>query len=296
MNALTVDVEDYFQVEAFRARVSPKDWDSRELRVASNARRVLEFLDAHRVRATFFVLGWVARKVPEIVAEIAAAGHEIACHGHWHRLVYELEPEEFRSDLREATRAIEDAAGARPSAFRAPSFSIRQDSLWALEILAEEGYRHDSSIFPIRHDIYGFPGFPRRPVEIVWTRADGSSASIVEFPLSTVRVLGLNLPGPGGGYLRILPFSYLRFALRRIAEVDRAPAIVYVHPWEFDPEQPRIGCGLRSRFRHYTGLGRTERRLSALLRAFPFGTLTAALEPLGKLPAASLGALRSRPA
>jgi polysaccharide deacetylase family protein (PEP-CTERM system associated) len=285
LNALTVDVEDYFHVEAFSGSVSRDSWDTFPLRVEANTLRLLDLFDRHQVRATFFILGWVARKRPGLVAEIARRGHEIGCHSFWHRLVYRLTPDEFRADLREATRTIEDAAGVRVRGYRAPTYSVTAKSLWALEILAEEGYAYDSSIFPLRHDVYGLPSFPRHPVELDLDGARGGTMplpadrrSLIEFPPSTVRALGWNLPGPGGGYLRILPFRYSLWALGRLRREGKMPATVYIHPWEVDPEQPRIRAPLRSRLRHYTGLRRTSARLAALLDRYPFTTMGRVLE------------------
>ncbi len=275
IHALTVDVEDYFHVEAFAKLIGRDRWDGYPLRVESSTMRILDLFDRHGVKATFFVLGWVARKTPRLVSEIARRGHEIGCHSFWHRLVYGLSPEDFRSDLREATRTIEDAAQVKLRGHRAPSYSITRQSLWALDVLAEEGYAYDSSIFPIRHDIYGFPEFPRFPVKV---RLRGGAATITEFPPSTVRILGRNLPGPGGGYLRIFPLAYARWALRRLEKRDRKLGTVYVHPWEVDPDQPRMNGPLRSRLRHYTNLKRTQARLDRLLGEFRFAPMGKVLE------------------
>jgi polysaccharide deacetylase family protein (PEP-CTERM system associated) len=268
-NALTVDVEDYFHVEAFRKVVGVGEWEQYPLRVEESTRRLLDLFDRHGVKGTFFVLGWVARKRPRVVEEIARRGHELGCHSYWHRLVYGLEPDEFRADTREATAAIEDAAGRTPRLYRAPSFSVAARSLWALDVLAELGYELDSSIFPIRHDLYGFPEFPSFPVRVLL----GSGRSITEFPMSTTRFLGRNFPGPGGGWLRILPGWYSRLVLGRIHRREAAPGMVYLHPWEVDPAQPRIRASWRSRFRHYTCLESTERKLEALLERFRFAPL-----------------------
>jgi polysaccharide deacetylase family protein (PEP-CTERM system associated) len=289
LNALTVDVEDYFHVEAFSSRVDRSSWDDFPPRVEENTSRLLDLFDRHGARGTFFILGWVARKQPRLVAGIAARGHEIACHSFWHRLVHRLTPEEFRADLRDATRAIEDAAGTRLRGYRAPTYSITMESLWALEILAEEGYAFDSSIFPVRHDVYGMPSFPRAPVELDL----GSGGTIVEFPPSTVRVLGVNFPGPGGGYLRILPFAYSRWAFRRIVREGKIPGVVYIHPWEIDADQPRIPAPLRSRLRHYTGLRRTEERLSWLLERFRFAPMSQVLAERAPQARLTLGDLRA---
>jgi polysaccharide deacetylase family protein (PEP-CTERM system associated) len=287
VNALSVDVEDYFHVEAFRDVVDSARWDEYPLRVEASTRRLLHILERSDVRATFFVLGWVARRCPALVKDIAARGHEVGCHSFWHRLVYTLSPEEFRRDTAEATQALEDLTGTAVRAYRAPSYSVTKRSLWALEVLAELGYTCDSSVFPIRHDVYGLPSFPRFPVEV----ALGGGRSIVEFPMSTWRVLGMNWPGPGGGYLRIFPLAYSRAALRRLNRKERRPGMVYVHPWEFDPEQPRLRGRLRSRLRHYTGLRSTERKIESLLGSFRFAPMQEVLQrfpPEGKVELASL--------
>ena len=207
-------------------------------------------------------------------------GHELACHSYWHRLVYDLEPDEFRRDTEEATRALEDAGQTMLRGYRSPCFSITKRSMWALEVLAECGYRYDSSIFPVRHDVYGFPTFPRFPVSVEWSEGgsapDATSSGIVEFPPCTVRLFGANLPGPGGGYLRLFPLRYSVWALRRLETRDGRPGTIYIHPWEIDPEQPRLAGRLKSRFRHYTGLARTEARLRTLMRRFRFA-------PMGKI-------------
>jgi len=273
-HALTVDVEDYFQVESFSKQVGRERWESYPLRVEASTMRLLDLFDRRQVKATFFVLGWVARKAPRLVEEIARRGHELGCHSFWHRLVYGLTREEFREDLREATRVIEDAGQTRLRGYRAPTYSVTPRSLWALEVLAEEGYAFDSSIFPIRHDVYGFPSFPRFPVRVQC----GGELAITEFPAATVHVLGRNLPGPGGGYLRIFPVRYALWALRRIERRDRRPGAVYLHPWEVDPAQPRLDGPLRSRLRHYTGLAGAARKLERLLGAFRFAPMGQVLE------------------
>jgi len=265
---LSVDVEDYFQVEAFSRDVSRADWDRWPSRVVANTRRALDLCDRHGVKATYFVLGWVANKFPQLVREIHSRGHELACHSYWHRTVYSLTPQAFREDLRQAREAVEQAAGTRILGYRAPSWSITAKSLWALDILAEEGFAYDSSIFPIRHDLYGIPGAERVPHRLATPSGD-----LTEFPPATVRIGGTNFPVAGGGYLRILPLYYNQWSLRRL-EREGAPAIVvYFHPWELDPDQPRIASRWRSRFRHHTNVAGMESRLSGLLssRAFiPF--------------------------
>jgi polysaccharide deacetylase family protein (PEP-CTERM system associated) len=265
-SVLSVDVEDYFQVEAFTGVVKRRDWDGFPSRVVANTHRVLDLLDDCGVSGTFFILGWVAERFPELVAEIVRRGHEPACHSYWHRLVYTLDPEEFRLDTRRAKTAIEQAAGVPIYGYRAPSFSLTARSLWAAEVLVECGFQYDSSVFPIRHDIYGMPGAPRQAFRIQ-TR----SGALTEYPLSTFRVLSSNLPVGGGGYLRIFPFWYTRLGLARRRK-EQVPLIVYVHPWEFDPQQPRIAAPLKSRLRHYTSLRRMPKKLRRLIRLDRFSS------------------------
>jgi polysaccharide deacetylase family protein (PEP-CTERM system associated) len=271
-DALSVDVEDYFHVEAFADQVSPDRWASFPSRLRRNCERILALFDRHQCRATFFILGWVAEHHPDIVREIAAAGHELACHSYAHRRVISLRPDEFREDLRRARDVIEDVAGVRVLGYRAPTFSIMRRSLWAMEILAEEGFAYDSSIFPIRHDLYGYPEFPRFLQRVQLP----SGREIVEVPMSTIRVGGMNWPVGGGGYLRILPMNYTRWAIRRLHERDRQPVVLYLHPWEIDPGQPRLQGKWKSRFRHYFGLSTMEPRLEDLLGSGRF-------EPMGCL-------------
>ncbi|MBI3760067.1 MAG: DUF3473 domain-containing protein [Deltaproteobacteria bacterium] len=258
---ISVDVEDYFHVEAF-ASVVPRDtWENYTTRVESNTQRILDLFDECQVTGTFFILGWVAERFPGLVRQIAERGHEPACHSYWHRLIYKLTPAEFREDTLRAKDSIEQAAGMPVSGYRAPSFSITARSAWALDVLAELGFRYDSSVFPVRHDVYGVPDAPRAPF-----RVETPFGSIVEFPMATFRFTkdGPNCPVAGGGYLRLLPFPYTRAGVRR-AWREGLPVVSYVHPWEFDPEQPRLNVPLKSRLRHYTNLKRTERRLRGLL-------------------------------
>jgi polysaccharide deacetylase family protein (PEP-CTERM system associated) len=268
-HCLSVDVEDYFHVAAFRNSVRLGDWGNLPSRVQANTAKVLDLFDELGVKATFFVLGWVAEKYPEIVRQISRAGHELGCHSFSHQLIYEIGPDAFRQDTMRALDAIQQASGERVTLYRAPSFSITRRSLWALEILSEAGFTHDSSIFPIRHDLYGFPDAPRRPFAI---RLSGGG-QLIEFPPSTVKFAGATLPVTGGGYLRVLPVFYQRKALR-VLERSATPGMVYLHPWELDPEQPRIKAPLRSRFRHYTGLSRTASRIRKLSTEFHFAKLT----------------------
>jgi len=279
LNGLTVDVEDYFQVEAFASRISRDDWDKFPSRVVENTHRVLELFSRNSSQGTFFVLGWVAERFPKLVRAIADAGHEVGCHSYWHRRVSTLTAEEFREDTRRAKAVIEDAGGTACIGYRAPTFSIVKSSLWALDILAEEGFVYDSSIFPVRHDTYGFPDAPRQP----YVQGLGEDHSIVEVPISTVRVGSLNLPFSGGGYLRILPELYTRWALRRVHSVEQQPAILYFHPWEIDQGQPRLDGPWKSRFRHYTGLGTMESRLDSILKKFQFTSIAKLLQLGAKL-------------
>jgi polysaccharide deacetylase family protein (PEP-CTERM system associated) len=268
VNAMTIDVEDYFQVSAFDDVVRREEWELRPSRVVSNTMRLLQLFDQHSVKGTFFVLGWVADRFPGLVREIAAGGHELASHGYGHRIVYSQTPGEFREDVRRAKGTIEGVSGQVVRGYRAPSFSITKDSLWALDVLVEEGYRYDASIFPIRHDRYGIPDAPRH--RHVLTRPGGT---LTEAPGSTVRVLGSNLPVAGGGYFRILPYWWTRWGIARLNRTEAQPAIFYLHPWEIDPDQPRLPASRLSRFRHYRNLDKAEPRLKRLLTDFRFGML-----------------------
>jgi polysaccharide deacetylase family protein (PEP-CTERM system associated) len=281
-NALTVDVEDYFHVSALASSVPRDAWDARESRVVGNTRRLLDTFERHEVRGTFFVLGWVAERHPELVRDIAARGHEIACHGYSHRLVYEQTPSEFRGETERAKRLLEDLTGGAVLGYRAASYSIVRQSLWALDVLAELGFTYDSSIFPVHHDRYGIPDAARTPHVM---RTPGG-ASIVEWPLATARIFGLRIPVAGGGYFRLFPYWFSRWGLASINRDELQPFIFYLHPWEIDPGQPRISASLLSRFRHYTNLGKCERRLERLLGDFPFGTVRDCLGRLGLLAAA----------
>jgi polysaccharide deacetylase family protein (PEP-CTERM system associated) len=275
VNAMTVDVEEHFQVSAFEQAVSRASWESMESRVVSNTTRVLEIFDEAGVRATFFVLGWVAERFPGLVKQIAGRGHEIASHGYAHRLVYDQTPEQFREDIRRSKAVIEAAASVQVEGYRAPSFSVTARSLWALDVLIEEGFRYDASIFPIHHDRYGIPGSPRHAYRV--QRAPGE---IVEAPASTVQVGTFNVPVAGGGYFRILPYWWTRWGIGRLNTSEQMPAIFYMHPWEVDPGQPRIAAGALSRFRHYRNLSATEPRLRRLLRDFRFGRMDAVLRQI----------------
>ncbi len=260
----TVDVEEHFHVNAFDALVSRDEWERLPSRVDRNVGVLLDLLARHAATGTFFTLGWVARRNPALVRRVSEAGHEVACHSFWHRRAGTLTPAAFREDVRSAKAAIEDAAGQPVFGFRAPSFSIVPGVEWAFDVLLEEGYGYDTSIFPIRRPDYGYPGAPadayliRRP-----------AGTLLEIPLATTTVAGIRLPAAGGGYLRQLPVGLIRRALREHAE-RRAPAMFYIHPWEIDPDQPRLAAPLVTRIRHYRGLARTLPRLERLLGEFRF--------------------------
>jgi polysaccharide deacetylase family protein (PEP-CTERM system associated) len=290
VNAMSVDVEDYFQVSAFDRVVRRASWGQFESRVTANTERLLALFEASNVRATFFVLGWVAERFPALVRQIAASRHEIASHGYAHRLVYDLFPEEFRQDVRRSKAVLEDVAGVAVRGYRAPSFSITEESLWALDVLVEEGYSYDASIFPIHHDRYGIPDSPRH-VHVRNSRA----GQIAEVPASTVRCGGVNFAVAGGGYFRLLPYWWTRLGIHQLNQVERRPAVFYIHPWEVDPDQPRIAAGLVSRMRHYRNLHRTEARLTSLLREFRFSTVASiAQSACLQVEDASIGAVRAR--
>lgn len=276
-NALSFDVEEYFQVEAFASSVRPHDWPHFPSRVELSTRALLDLLDHHHASATFFVLGWVAERHPDLVRAIHARGHEVACHSYAHRLVYSMSPAAFRADVRRAKSAIEDAVAVKVAGYRAPTFSIIRESLWALEILSEEGFTYDSSIFPIHHDRYGIPEAPRFPHRVAFP----SGGSILEFPITTLPVLGHRLPFSGGGYFRLAPYRLIRAGLQRVNHHERRPAIVYLHPWEMDPAQPRIAANLPTRVRHYVNLDRTVPKLQRLLADFAFSSVSDILRDQG---------------
>ncbi len=261
LGALTIDVEDYFQVEAFATTIDRRDWDRLPPRVDRNTGRLLDILGEAGVQATFFTLGCIARRHPLLARRIVAEGHELASHGTDHRRVDRQSPAAFRADVREAKHILEDAGGVAVRGYRAPTFSIGRGTLWAHAILADEGYEYSSSVYPVRHDLYGSPDAPRA--------AFAPCPGMIEIPLTTVRVLGLDVPASGGGYFRLFPYPLTRWLLARAGRVDGQPAIFYLHPWEIDPGQPRQRqAPLRSRLRHYLNLGRTETRLRRLLRNF----------------------------
>jgi polysaccharide deacetylase family protein (PEP-CTERM system associated) len=265
-NALTIDVEDYFQVSAFAPYIERSEWDLRECRVERNVERILALLQENNTQATFFTLGWIAERYPALVRRIVDGGHELASHGYGHERVSDLSEVAFFNDVHHAKALLEDIAGARVQGYRAPSFSIGAGNLWALDTLQRAGYRYSSSIYPIRHDHYGMPDAPRFAHQV----RDG----LIEVPPTTLRMFNRNLPSSGGGYFRLLPYALSRWMLREVHRQDRAPAVFYFHPWELDVGQPRVqGIGFKTRFRHYVNIGRMEQRLGHLLRDFHWGRM-----------------------
>jgi len=275
-NALTVDVEDYFNVSAFAESINQHDWKAYPLRVDNNTRQLLDLFDEYKVKATFFVLGWAAEQVPGLIREIASRGHEVACHGFSHQLVYNQSPKVFREETLRSKHFLEDLVQSQVRGYRAASYSITARSLWALDILAEAGFYYDSSIFPVRHDRYGIPD--ARDVPHMLETPAGHS--LVEFPLSVAKVFNYRLPVAGGGYFRLYPYAMTRAGLRQINR-RRQPFIFYLHPWEIDPDQPRISASWLSRFRHYNNLDKCEPRLRHLMTDFQFGTVWESLGDLG---------------
>jgi polysaccharide deacetylase family protein (PEP-CTERM system associated) len=276
LNAMTVDVEDYFHVSALSEVISRKDWERLEFRAENSTNRLLTLFADKGVRATFFVLGWVAQRSPKLIRKIHDAGHEIACHGLSHELVYRQTPEVFLDETRTSKSLLEDTIGAPVIGYRAASYSITSKSLWALDILCDLGFKYDSSIFPISHDRYGISNASTSPGPI----AAPNGASIVEFPLSTCRMLGMKIPVAGGGYFRLLPYWFTRWALSRVNRKDELPFVFYLHPWEIDPDQPRFAnANWVSRFRHYNNLEVCEQRLRSLLGDFRFATMREVLRP-----------------
>lgn len=274
LNALTIDVEDYYHVSAFESVIRREDWDRYESRVAQNTHRILDLLYEHKTKATFFVLGWVAERQPKLVQAIHEGGHEVASHGYAHQRIDTQTPGQFREETRRSKQILEDTIGDSIIGYRAASYSITAATLWALDILREEGFLYDSSIFPIRHDRYGIPGSQR----FCYVLNGQGGSGLVECPPSTVRVAGVNIPIAGGGYFRLFPYWVTRWGIRRLNEEEHQPAVVYVHPWEIDPEQPRLRANPISRFRHYVNLKGVEERLTRLLQDFRFAPVRQVLK------------------
>ena len=265
-NYLTIDVEDYFQVSAFEDIIDPKDWDAMEQRVVRNTEKVLDLLAQHNTKATFFIVGWIADRFPRLVQTIHSQGHPIGCHSYWHRKVYDMTPEDFRAETGKVKSILENIIGESVLGYRAPSYSITGRSLWAIDILKELGFTYDSSIFPIYHDTYGIPGAPR----FAYRHPNG----LREYPISTALMLGWKLAVSGGGYFRLFPYWFTRHALRTINSKEGKPFVFYLHPWELDPEQPRLrNARALSRFRHYNQLRQTAGRFTRLLQDFNFRPL-----------------------
>jgi len=265
-NALTFDIEEYFHAEVFAQALRPEEWPGLASRVVDTTERLLDILDYADVRATFFILGWIAERYPALVQDIAARHHEIACHGYGHQMIHRQSRQEFAKDLQRAKTAIEDAAGVAVIGYRAPTFSVVQETMWSLEVLWEAGFLYDSSIFPIVHDRYGIPDAPRFPHRVPIANGHG----IAEFPLSTTTVLGRNVPIAGGGYFRLLPYRLTRRLIRRLNTREHQPAIVYLHPWELDVHQPKVRVGWLSQLRHSVNTHTTETKLRRLLADFRF--------------------------
>jgi polysaccharide deacetylase family protein (PEP-CTERM system associated) len=264
-NAFTIDVEDYFQVSAFAPHIPRSEWPIRECRIERNVDNILAMLDDHGAKATFFTLGWIAERYPEVVRNIIRGGHELASHGYGHERASDQTPESFFADINVAKLILEDLSGTEVKGYRAPSFSIGENNLWAFECLEKAGYRYSSSIYPIRHDHYGMPNAPRHAHAV---------GSLIEIPATTLRFLNRNWPASGGGYFRLMPYGLSRWMIERINRVDQLPAVFYFHPWELDVDQPRIaGISAKTRFRHYVNIHRMEARLHRLLADFAWGRM-----------------------
>ncbi len=268
INAITIDVEDYFHVSAMAGSISRDQWDQLPSRLEVNNNKVLQLFERYDTRATFFILGWVAERFPEVVREIASQGHEVACHGYSHQLIYQQSREEFYAETFKAKEIIECITGVEVKGYRAASYSITNRSLWALDVLTDLGFEYDSSIVPVHHDLYGIPSAPRGPHTITAP----NKKMIIEFPPTTLALPGLNLPIAGGGYFRLYPYWFSKGALNWVNWHDKMPFIFYLHPWELDPDQPRIKTSLKSRFRHYNNLDKCERRMQKLLQDFDFAS------------------------
>ncbi len=267
INAMSVDVEDYFQVSAFESIIDRADWDRLECRVEHNTRKALALFAAADVKATFFVLGWVADRYPDLVREIVGNGHELASHGYSHSRITMLDSAQFREEIRTSKRILEEIGGVEVKGYRAPSYSIVNSTLWAHELLAEEGYRYSSSVYPIKHDLYGIPDAPR-------FKYDVPESSMVEIPVSTIFIYGRNIPCGGGGYFRLFPYPLSKWGIQRVNGKEEQPCNFYFHPWELDPDQPRQhNIPLKTRIRHYLNLSRMESRLQRLLSDFSWGTM-----------------------
>ena len=287
-NALTVDVEDYFQVSAFEPHIDRADWDRLECRVERNIARILELFAQYDAKATFFTLGWVAQRYPALVREIVQQGHELASHGFAHQRASSLSEADFFADISQARSLLEDIAGVAVQGYRAPSFSINERNLWAFDALSRAGYAYSSSVYPIRHDHYGMPDAPRFPH---W-RASG----LLEIPITTLRLRERNYPASGGGYFRLLPYRASKWMFTQVNQVEQQPVVFYFHPWEIDPEQPRVeAAAAKAKFRHYLNLNRMERRLAQLLQDFRWGRMDEIFLSASQLPHSSAASAASAP-
>ena len=265
-NALTIDVEDYFQVSAFAPHIGRQEWNSRECRIERNVTRILEMLARRQIKATFFTLGWIAERYPKLIRQIAEQGHEVASHGYGHERASDQSEEAFFADIQLAKVILEDLSGTEVKGYRAPSFSIGKSNLWAFDCLERAGYHYSSSVYPIHHDHYGMPDSPRFAYQI--------RPGLMEIPVTTLRVLNRNLPSSGGGYFRLLPYALSRWMLERVNQRDAQAGIFYFHPWEIDVEQPRVaGISRKTKFRHYVNISRMEGRLEQLLGDFKWGRM-----------------------
>ena len=268
VNAMTVDVEDYFQVSAFENNIAKSQWDNLQHRVKNNTLRILDLFGQHNVKATFFTLGWVAERYPEIVIRIVSEGHELASHGYEHIRVTEQTPEEFRADIKKTKQILEDIGGQAIVGYRAASYSIGANNLWALQVLEEEGHLYSSSIYPVKHDLYGMPSAPR------FSFSPENTRNLLEIPITTLQILNRNIPCGGGGFFRLYPYFLSKMAYKYLNSIENKPGIFYFHPWEIDPDQPRQqNLPFKSRFRHYLNLNRVENRLNNLLNDFAWDTM-----------------------
>lgn len=268
LNALTIDVEDYFQVANFQEVIRYENWGRFQIRVTDSTYRIMDILDEADVKATFFVLGWLAERLPGLVKDISRRGHEVASHGYNHKLIYKQTKQQFRDDIRNTKIILEDITGKEVYGYRAPSYSITENSLWALKVLVEEGYKYDSSIFPVRHHRYGLTTGERHIHKILPEK----NKTIWEFPPSTLKIGNINFPIAGGGYFRLLPLPFVNWGIKQINK-EGAPAVMYLHPWEIDKEQPKIKVGFLLRFRHYVNIGRAESKLKALINEHAFSSI-----------------------
>jgi len=269
LNALTIDLEDYYHATAFEHIIDKRKWEDMESRIQQNLEKILSILDEYQVKATFFALGWVAERYPILIRTIVNEEHEVASHGYNHTMINHQSKGSFKEDIIKTKKILEDITGIKIKGYRAPSFSINKSSLWALNILCENGHMYDSSIFPIRHDRYGMPDAKRFPHSIELN----GKGNIKEFPPSTIRILNWNFPIAGGGYLRLFPIKFIEWGIKKLNNIEKQPAIIYLHPWELDPQQPKIPACWLSRFRHYVNLDTTEKKLRNLIKNFRFTTL-----------------------